>query len=96
MLFINRDYISNNHLNTFKHHLKVILILLFDIYIIASGMVSTLAGSGSSSFADGLGTGASFNNPYGVAVDTNGIVYVADSSNNRIRKITGYYYYLLI
>ena len=96
MLFINRDYISNNHLNTFKHHLKVILILLFDIYIIASGMVSTLAGSGSASFADGSGAGASFNCPFGVAVDTNNIVYVGDYYNNKIRKITGYYYYLLI
>ena len=96
MPFINRDYISNNHLNTFKHHLKVILILLFDIYILASGVVSTLAGSGSQSFADGSGAGASFNYPRGVAVDTNGFVYVAESGNNRIRKITGYYYYLLI
>ena len=96
MIFINRDYISNYHLNTFKHHLKVILILLFDIYIIALGAVSTLAGSGSSSFADGFGSMASFNNPFGVAVDTNGFIYVADTYNNRIRKITGYYYYLLI
>ena len=50
-------------------------------------MVSTLAGSGSGFWADGLGAVASFSNPTGVSVDSNGAVYVADQSNNRIRKI---------
>jgi sugar lactone lactonase YvrE len=53
-----------------------------------SGNVTSLAGSGSASYADGIGTAASFNSPYGVAVDANGIVYVADSNNHRIRKIS--------
>jgi sugar lactone lactonase YvrE len=52
-----------------------------------SGVVSTLAGNGGTAFADGNGTVATFNSAYGIAVDTNGIVYVADSSNRRIRKI---------
>ena len=56
--------------------------------ITASGNVTTLAGSGSSSFSDGNGTDASFRWPSGVAVDGNGTVYVADTGNNRIRKIT--------
>jgi sugar lactone lactonase YvrE len=56
--------------------------------ISASGMVSTLAGSGAAAFADGQGVSASFNRPRGVAVDANGSVYVADSDNNRIRKIS--------
>ena len=53
-----------------------------------SGSVSTLAGSGSSGYADGNGTSAKFSNPRGVAVDGSGNVYVADTFNHRIRKIT--------
>jgi len=51
------------------------------------GTVSTLAGSGTRGFADGAGTGAKFNFPYGVAVDSTGTVYVADWGSNRIRRI---------
>ena len=56
--------------------------------ITANGTVSTLAGSGSSGYADGNGTSARFSSPWGVAVDGSGNVYVADSSNHRIRKIS--------
>lgn len=52
-----------------------------------TGEVSTLAGSGTKGFADGHGTAAKFNRPMGVAVDRAGNVYVADTSNHRIRKI---------
>ena len=52
-----------------------------------SGAVITLAGSGSAGSADGLGTAATFNQPSGIAVDSAGAVYVADSANHRIRKI---------
>jgi DNA-binding beta-propeller fold protein YncE len=51
--------------------------------------VSTLAGkAGTTGLADGTGTSALFTNPTGLAVDISGNVYVADSGNNTIRKIT--------
>jgi sugar lactone lactonase YvrE len=50
--------------------------------------VSTLAGDGTMGYADGTGTTAKFSRPEGVAVDSTGNVYVADTDNNRIRKIT--------
>ena len=56
--------------------------------ITAEGMVTTLAGSGEWGSANGMGFAASFNNPEGVAVDPSGNVYVADSYNHLIRKIT--------
>lgn len=49
--------------------------------------VSTLAGNGTPGFADGPVAAAMFNNPNGVAVDALGVVYVADTANNRVRRI---------
>ena len=56
---------------------------------IASGNVTTLAGqAGRSSSVDGKGSAARFEDPYAVAVDGSGIVYVADATDHSIRKIT--------
>ena len=53
------------------------------------GTTATLAGAaGQSGSADGTGSGARFNHPTGIAVDTAGNVYVADNANHVIRKIT--------
>ena len=50
--------------------------------------VTTLAGSGVAGAANGLGTATSFNSPHGVATDASGNIYVADTKNNLIRKIS--------
>ena len=52
-------------------------------------MVTTLAGNGAITYAGdgGPATRASFFNPAGVAVDGGGNVYIADSMNNRVRKV---------
>ncbi len=56
---------------------------------ISSGTCSTLAGSANNpGYADATGTAVQFNQPTGVAVDGNGNVYVADTMNFVIRKIT--------
>ena len=55
----------------------------------AAGVVTTLAGNGAITYAGdgGPATRASFFNPAGVAVDGAGNVYIADSMNNRVRKV---------
>jgi sugar lactone lactonase YvrE len=58
----------------------------------ATGIISTLAGSGSPGYTgDGLAStspGVSVNAPWGVALDSLGNVYIADTGNNVVRKIT--------
>jgi gliding motility-associated-like protein len=55
--------------------------------ITAAGLVTTFAGSGSAGSNDGTGTAASFNEPWSLACDTLGNIYVADTKNYKIRKI---------
>jgi hypothetical protein len=57
--------------------------------ITPAGMVSTLAGSaGNPGSTDGRGDNAHFRNPWSIAVDRTGNIYVADRSNFTIRQIT--------
>ncbi len=60
------------------------------IYKITPGGVKTvLAGSGKEGYQDGAAAQAQFNHPHGIAVDPQGLnVYVGDSINGRVRKIT--------
>lgn len=52
------------------------------------GLVSTFAGSGAPGYTNAASAAAAFSTPSGVAVDANGNVYVADTGNHVIRKIT--------
>jgi sugar lactone lactonase YvrE len=57
--------------------------------VASAGAVTTLAGSpGIAGFADGVGSAARFHNPYGIAVDGSGNLYVAEYINNTVRRIT--------
>jgi sugar lactone lactonase YvrE len=55
--------------------------------IAADGRVTTLAGDGVAGNEDGQGRAARFNGPIGVAAASDGSVYVADTYNDRIRRI---------
>jgi sugar lactone lactonase YvrE len=85
--YLGISYVADSYNNTIRK-------------ILPNGDVSTLAGlagsfggpiapgtSGAGS-ADGLGSIARFNNPQGIAVDSEGYLYVADTYNHTIRKIT--------
>ena len=57
--------------------------------VTSAGVVTTIAGTaGQSGTTDGIGAAARFNSPRGIAVDGDGNLFVADSANGTIRRIT--------
>jgi uncharacterized protein (TIGR03437 family) len=57
---------------------------------VSNGVITTVAGGGSSGLGDGgPATGAQLESPEGVAVDSAGNIYIADWVGNRIRKVSG-------
>ncbi len=58
--------------------------------VTTAGVITTVAGNGSFSFSGdgGPATSAGLRNPYGVSIDSTGNLYIADSGNARIRKVT--------
>ena len=58
--------------------------------VAADGVITTVAGNGSAGYSGdgGLATEAQLNKPFGVAVDNNSNLYIADYGNNCIRKVT--------
>ena len=55
-----------------------------------TGMISTIAGTGKGGFSGDRGpaTSAKLNKPFGVAIDSAGSLYIADTYNLRIRKVS--------
>ena len=56
----------------------------------STGVIATVAGTGTAGYSGdgGAATSARLNQPYGVALDGSGNLYIADSSNHRVRKVT--------
>jgi len=75
-------YVADSHNNTIR---KVTPAGVVTMLAGLAGVNGTNVGKGST---DGTGSAALFDNPTGVAVDSAGNVYVADSNNNTIRKVT--------
>ena len=57
--------------------------------ISTSGIITTVAGNGTARFSGdgGPATAASLANPQGLAVDSSGVLYIADSDNHRVRRV---------
>ncbi len=57
---------------------------------VSTGIITTIAGTGSSSYSgdNGQATSASVYQPWGVAVGTSGNVYISENGSHRIRKVT--------
>ena len=56
--------------------------------IVFLGVVTEIAGSPGSGYVDGTGTDVKFSSPTGIAVDALNNIYIADSINLRVRKLT--------
>jgi len=55
--------------------------------ITSGGLVTTIAGTGSAGTTNGTGFSAAFAQPFGIAIDSTGFAYVAEYTNNLIRKV---------
>jgi len=75
------DHLGNLYLSDTDHHRVR--------KINSSGIITTIAGTGSAGFSGdgGAATSAQLNLPYGLAVDLAGYLYIADLGNSRVRRI---------
>ncbi len=60
------------------------------IRVVSNGNINTFAGNGTAGYSGdgGAATSASLYTPRGVAVDANGVVYIADTNNHVVRKVS--------
>jgi uncharacterized protein (TIGR03437 family) len=60
------------------------------IRMVSKGVITTVAGNGRGGYSGdgGPATGAQLNQPWGVAVDSAGNLYIADTGNDRVRKVS--------
>lgn len=71
----------------FNSILALIILIVFSIDLDAQNHVTTYAGTGSSGFMNGDTSVAEFNRPFGICIDQEGNLYLADAYNHCIRKI---------
>ena len=67
--------------------LLIVAIIVFPICLLAQSKVALFAGTGEAGYKDGKLSEAMFNGPFGMCIDNEGNLYVADIGNNCIRKI---------
>src|SRR3989344_746719 len=54
----------------------------------STGIVSTVSGTGSTGDADGAVLSAQFYQPRGIAIDASGNIFISDTGNNKVKKIS--------
>jgi uncharacterized protein (TIGR03437 family) len=61
------------------------------VRVVSNGTISTIAGNGTAGYQGdaGVATAAELASPNGVAVDSSGNLYIADTGNNRVRMVSG-------
>ena len=82
-------YASPQSMVSYGNHFMVVDTLHHTIQVIAkNGSLITSIGSGEKGYRNGHENQARFNSPYGMAIDRQGNIYVADTYNHSIRKVT--------
>lgn len=61
---------------------------LFDLIDYDPALVTTVAGNGQAGVGDGMGASARFSSPHGICIDPAGNLYVTDTGNHMIRKVS--------
>ena len=74
-------------MKSFTRFMAVLVIIFISFSAFAQNYVTTYAGTGTPGFMNGDTSVAQFNQPFGIAIDPEGNLYLADAGNHCIRKI---------